>query len=231
VTHVIYANAEKDHTGAASLFKGAIYIAQQEAAGRIRAANDPGRPVPQVTFSTAYTLRLGDQRLELRYNGNNHAPGNIFIYAPQQKALMLIDVVIPGFAPDIHLNSAEDVPGFLAAHDQILAYDFQTFVGGNWNRNGTRADVELVRAYVQDLKQDALLAVQNVDFVKVAQGVNFGNGDPSKVVKAYFEALIDACAKSNLPKWVGKLGGVDVAIRENCQSMTFAHILDFGDQP
>lgn len=220
VTHVIYANADKDHVGAASVFpKNAVYIAQKEAAARLRTAKDPSRPVPTVTFDTTYTLRVGDQRLELSYKGNNHAPGNIFIYAPEQKALMLVAVAIPGFAPDIHLNSAEDVPGFLAAHDQILAYNFQTFVGGNWNRVGNRADVQLVRDYVYDLKADAQRAVQTVDFVREASKVNFGNGDPTVAVKAYFDALINACAKSNVSKWVGKLGGVDVSIRENCQSM------------
>ncbi len=217
VTHFIYTHAEADHVGAAALFEGATYIAQEEAAARLERASDPARPVPSLTFADNYTLTVGDQTLELRYWGNSHAPGSIFVYAPEQKALMVVNIVLPGWAPFVYLNSAEDVPGFIEAHEQILSYDFDTFVGGHWNRVGTREDVELAQAYVLDLRADALEAVKNVTFGDVAARVGFSN--PVALVKAYNEAQIDACAQRNLSKWLGRLGGVDVAIRENCHTM------------
>jgi hypothetical protein len=54
---------------------------------------------PTVTFSDKYTVRVGKQVLELSYHGNAHEPGNIFIYAPAQRVLMVVDVAFPGWMP------------------------------------------------------------------------------------------------------------------------------------
>ena len=44
-------------------------------------------------------MQLGSQHLELAYYGDSHEPGNIFIYAPEQKTLMVVDLVFPGWMP------------------------------------------------------------------------------------------------------------------------------------
>ena len=99
-------------------------------------------PVPTVTFSKNYTLTIGNQTLKLDYYGNNHLPGNILIYAPKQKVLMLVDIVFPGWVPFPDLAIAKDVAGFIKAHDIALDnYDFDKFVGGHLTRLGTRNDV------------------------------------------------------------------------------------------
>ncbi|MGH2373776.1 MAG: MBL fold metallo-hydrolase, partial [bacterium] len=59
VTHVIYSHAHGDHIGAADIFpKGVKIIAHQETADLLRRAKDPKRPVPTVTFTKTYTLRV-----------------------------------------------------------------------------------------------------------------------------------------------------------------------------
>ena len=63
----------------------AVYIAHEDAAETLSKRNDPNRPLPTVTFENTYTLEVGTQRLELAYYGPMHEPGNIFIYAPNQK--------------------------------------------------------------------------------------------------------------------------------------------------
>ncbi len=113
ITHVIYSHAHADHIGAAGMYpRNATYIAHKETAALLAGINDPNRfypygaflggaavPQPTVTFSDNYTLKVGNQILELEYKGVNHDPGNIFIYAPRQKVLMLVDVVFPGWVP------------------------------------------------------------------------------------------------------------------------------------
>src|SRR5215831_14354094 len=76
-------------------------------------------PIPAVTFTKNYTLQVGNQTLQLAYYGNNHFPGNIFIYAPKQKVLMLVDIIFPGWAPFPYLAVAKDVAGFIKAHDIV----------------------------------------------------------------------------------------------------------------
>jgi hypothetical protein len=51
---------------------------------------------------------------------------------------MLVDVVFPGWVPFAYLGLAEDVFGYVQAHDIALNYNFDTFVGGHLTRLGTR---------------------------------------------------------------------------------------------
>ena len=153
VTHVVYSHEHTDHIGAAYLFpRNAVYIAQKNTAEILFRRRDPRRPAPKVTFTDTYTLTVGDQTLVLDYKGVNHEAGNIFIYAPKQKVLMLVDVVYPGWMPYKNLGIAEDIPGYIQAHDDALRYDFDTLVAGHVDRLGTRTDVESSLEFVNDLK-------------------------------------------------------------------------------
>src|SRR5215813_10343132 len=109
ITHVVYSHEHTDHIGAAYLFpKTAVYIAQKKTAEILERRKDPRRPVPTQTFDDSYTLTVGDQTIQLDYKGVNDETGNIFIYAPKQKVLMLVDVVYPGWMPYKNLRIAED---------------------------------------------------------------------------------------------------------------------------
>ncbi len=98
-----------------------------------------------------------------------HEPGNIFIYAPQQKVLMVVDVIFPGWTPFIDLAMAQDVPAFLAAHDKILEYDFGTYVGGHLTRLGTTEDVKIQKEYFQEIEENGAIANQKVSFMEIGQ--------------------------------------------------------------
>ena len=107
-------------------------------------------PIPTITFAKNYTLEIGNETLKLDYYGNNHFPGNIFIYAPKQKVLMLVDVIFPGWVPFPYLALAKDTAGFIKAHDIALNnYDFDTLVGGHLTRLGTRNDVIVQRIFIR----------------------------------------------------------------------------------
>jgi glyoxylase-like metal-dependent hydrolase (beta-lactamase superfamily II) len=166
LTHLIYSHSHIDHIGAAAQFpKDITIIAHKLTAETLKIRNDPTRPVPTITFEEKYTLQVGNQTLELEYHGPIHDPGNIFIYAPQQKVLMLVDIVFPGWVPFKDLALAEDVPFFLYGHDKILEYDFETYIGGHLTRLGTRADVEIQKEYFDDIQKNALAANLQVDFM------------------------------------------------------------------
>ena len=218
VTHIVYSHFHVDHIGAAYLLpRTATVIAHAATAAYLRRDKDPHRPVPTVTFTERYTLRVGDQILQLSYKGENQVEGNIFIYALRQKVLMLVDVVFPGWVPFDYLAGSIDVPGYLAAYDQTLAYPFDTFVGGHLTRLGTRQDVLTGREYLLDLKANTAAALQTVDFGAVIKKVGYGN--PYAVGKTYFDTVIDMAAAATLAKWQGRLGGADVFTRDNCYAM------------
>jgi glyoxylase-like metal-dependent hydrolase (beta-lactamase superfamily II) len=97
VTHVVYSHAHADHIGGAFLFGPKVTVVAHRMTREILGATpDPNRPLPKVVFDDDLKLKVGNQTLLLSYKGLNHQPGNIFIYAPAQKVLMLVDIVYPG---------------------------------------------------------------------------------------------------------------------------------------
>jgi glyoxylase-like metal-dependent hydrolase (beta-lactamase superfamily II) len=195
----------------------AMVIGHAATAAYLRRDNDPHRPVPAMTFTDRYTLRVGDQVLQLSYKGENHTAGNIFIYAPRQKVLMLVDVIFPGWVPFDYLAIAVDVPGYIAAYEQTLAYPFTTFVGGHLTRLGTRQDVLTGQEYMEDLKVNTAAALQTVQLGAIASKVGYGN--IYALAKTYYDSVVDRTAAAMLAKWQGRLGGADVFTRDNCYSM------------
>ena len=240
ITHVIYSHHHADHISGAGMYpEDATYIAQAETAARLeeRGADDEAQelpfgvlvgggpvPLPTVTFTDSYTLEVGSQTLELAYFGGNHSHGNTFIYAPAQKVLMVVDVVEPGWSPYRYLAASEDVPGYFAAHDQILAYDFDVYIGGHLARYGTREDVELQKEYLLDMRANALTALQTTDFMAIGAQTGFEN--PWLLFDVYFDALTQTCADLTIEKWGGVLAGVDVNTKGHCDKIVGSLRLD-----
>jgi len=176
VTHFVYSHHHADHVGGAGVIpSGATFIAQEQTAKLLQRSADRNRPVPTVTFVDTYTLKVGAQTLVLDYKGVNHDPGNIFIYAPNQRVLMLVDVVFPGWVPFNYLAGTTDVPGYFAAHDQALGYDFDTFIGGHVGRLGTRDDLMIAKDYLHDLQAGAASALQAYDPSTILQTTDAAN--------------------------------------------------------
>jgi glyoxylase-like metal-dependent hydrolase (beta-lactamase superfamily II) len=227
ITYVIYSHYHIDHIGAAAgIFpKNATFIAQQETAAELQRAKSVAKnasmvpPIPTVTFTKNYTLQIGNQTLKLDYYGVNHLPGNIFIYAPNQKVLMLVDIIFPGWVPFPYLAIAKDTAGFIKAHDIALNnYDFDTIVAGHLTRLGTRNDVVIQKQFVSDLEKAAGKANQEVLFSKVASQVGrFGN--PWLIFSKYIDAVNEDCVNDMLPKWENRLGGAQQFMSTHCFTM------------
>jgi len=226
ITYVIYSHAHIDHIGAAGMFpKNATFIAQQETAAELQRAKSVAKnasmvpPIPTITFSKNYTLQIGNQTLKLDYYGVNHLPGNIFIYAPKQKVLMLVDIIFPGWVPFPYLAIAKDVAGFIKAHDIALNnYDFDTIVAGHLTRLGTRNDVIVQKEFVSDLEKAAAKANQEVLFSKIASQVGrFDN--PWLIFSKYIDAINENCVNGMLSKWENRLGGAQQFMSTHCFTM------------
>ncbi len=226
ISYVIYSHAHLDHIGAASIFpKNATFIAQQETAAELQRAKSAAKngtmvpPIPTVTFNKNYTLQIGNQSLKLDYYGVNHLSGNIFIYAPKQKTLMLVDVIFPGWVPFPYLAIAKDVAGFINAHDIALNnYNFDTIVAGHLTRLGTRNDVMIQKEFVSDLEKAAGKANQEVLFSKVASQVGRFD-DPWLIFSKYIDAVNENCVNNMLPQWENMLGGAQQFMSTHCFTM------------
>lgn len=233
ITHVIYSHAHLDHIGAAGIFpKNATYVAHQATGLELQRAMSLASntsavpPVPTITFPNNYTLQVGNQTLNLDYYGDNHMPGNLFIYAPNQKTLMLVDIVFPGWVPFVYLALADDIAGLIKAHDIALSnYDFDTFIGGHLTRLGTRDDVVTQQEFISDLEKAAAKANSEVQFGDVAAQVG-STADTWLLFSKYIDAVDQNCVQTMLPKWESRLGGAEAFLPTHCFAMTASGRVD-----
>jgi hypothetical protein len=137
---------------------------------------------------------------------------------------MKIDIVFPGWTPFKGLAIAEDTIGYLKAHDVILSYDFDKLVSGHWGKLATRKDVEVQKQYMQDIQANAGKALQSVDFYAIANKVGYAN--TALLFETYLDAVSSECAKLTEPKWIEKLGGVDVWTKDHCYKVIMATRVD-----
>jgi glyoxylase-like metal-dependent hydrolase (beta-lactamase superfamily II) len=248
IKYVIYSHSHLDHIGAAaSIFpENATYIAHEKVAEELQRAHQELQasaavgnnntqfppmqlpafnvsrlpPIPTETFAQNYTLQAGNQTLDLNYYGNNHEEGNIFIYAPAQRTLMLVDIIFPGWVPFPDLALAEDVFGYIEAHDIALNnYDFDTFVGGHLTRLGTREDVQIQREFITDLINASIEANSNVTFGEIMQKVGGPTNNVWAIFKTYLDTVAEQCANEMLPKWQPRLGGAQEFMFSHCWTM------------
>jgi glyoxylase-like metal-dependent hydrolase (beta-lactamase superfamily II) len=221
ITHLIYSHAHKDHIGAANLFQNVTRIAHNETARVLNERNDPNRPVPDMNFTREMNLPIGDQVLQLLYPGPYHQQGNIFVYLPEHKVLMAVDHVVPGGVPWKHLTNTPDVPALINSIDQALALDFDVFVPGH-GQTGTKQDTLVQQEYVADLRENAMAAINEVNFTEATRGINGSNA----MTEAYFNALTNSCANKIDSEWQGKLQGVGVWTDEHCERMIISTRVD-----
>ena len=218
ITHVIYSHSHIDHIGGVKTLGGhPAIIAHEETRRLLERAADPNRPLPTVTFADRYTLKVGKQVLELSYHGNGHQPGNIFISAPAQRVLMVVDVVFPGWMPWRRFAVAKDIQGVFAQLEEIRKADWDTIVGGHVTRTGTHADVDLQAEFYSDLKQAAAAALASTP---VGEGFNpLDKGNPWALFDDYIDRVSLQCVNRLTPKWSGKLAAFDVWIWDQCYAM------------
>jgi glyoxylase-like metal-dependent hydrolase (beta-lactamase superfamily II) len=221
ITHLIYSHAHKDHIGAANLFENVTIIAHNETAKILNERNDPDRPMPDRNFTREMNLQLGDQVLQLLYPGPYHQQGNTFVYLPEHKVLMTVDHVVPGGVPWKLLSVTPDVPAFIKSIDQALALDFDVFVPGH-GQTGARQDILVQQEYVADLRENAMAALNEINFTEATRGVNGSNA----MTEAYFNALTKSCADKIDAKWQGILEGIGVWTDEHCERMLISIRVD-----
>ena len=226
VTHIVYSHHHADHLGASSLFGGdVVRVGHVETKRLLARDNDPTRPVPDLTFATHRTLRVGGERIELAWHGTNHTPDNIYVHFPDHDTLMLVDVNLPGWVPFANFNISEDVPGTIAVPGKALAYPWKHFIGGHMGRLGTRDDMIVYQQYVTDIIDNVKKALVTVDptpfFTKYGNNV-------WAAVKTYQDAQVNYAAAPVIQKYTGVLAAADVYAASTAFILLESIRLDLG---
>src|SRR6266403_4847219 len=109
ITHLVYSHHHADHIGASSLFDRRVTrIGHEDTRRLLLRDDDPTRPANEETFQDSRSLEIGGERIVLAWHGANHSPDNIIIHLPDHDALMLVDVVNPGWVPVCQSNLIGD---------------------------------------------------------------------------------------------------------------------------
>jgi glyoxylase-like metal-dependent hydrolase (beta-lactamase superfamily II) len=208
VTHLIYSHHHADHAGASSLFgRNITRIGHEETRRLLLRDDDPARPAPEETFEDRCTLEIGGERIKLAWHGSNHSPDNIFIHLPDHDALILVDIVTPGWAPVCQSNVTEDVPGYIEAAATALTYPWKHFIGGHMGRLGTRDDVATHRQYMADIADSSRKALDTVD--PTPYFLKYGD-NTCAALRGYLDAITAAAAAPVIEKYTRVLAAADV---------------------
>ncbi len=226
VNYLVYSHHHSDHVGAASLFdKNVTRIGHEETRNLLLRDDDPARPPNEETFQDRRTLEIGGERIDLAWFGANHSPDNIIIHLPDHDALMLIDIVNPGWAPVFQSNLTEDIPGYLEAPANALAYPWKHFIGGHLGRLGTRDDLTLHQQYMADIAESSRKAIDTVDYTPYFAKYP---DNPWAAFRGGLEETIATAAAPVIEKYTGVLAAADVFTESTTFQVLQSIRLDLG---
>jgi len=226
VNYLVYSHHHADHVGAASLFdKSVTRIGHEETRSLLLRDNDPARPPNEETFQDRRTLEIGGERIDLSWFGANHSPDNIIIHLPDHDALMLIDIVNPGWAPVFQSNLTEDIPGYLEAPAKALEYPWTHFIGGHLGRLGTRDDLALHQQYMADIAESSRKAIDTVDYTRYFAKYP---DNPWAAFRGGLEETVATAAAPVIEKYTGVLAAADVFTESTTFQVLQSIRLDLG---
>jgi glyoxylase-like metal-dependent hydrolase (beta-lactamase superfamily II) len=226
VTHLVHSHHHADHASGSGLFgRDVVRVGHSETRRLLAGYDDPNRPAPDVTFDDRYTLQVGGERIELAWRGTNHAADNIYIHLPDHDALMLVDVVLPGWVPIYNINVSTDIQGFLDAPGVALSYPWRHYIGGHLGRLGTRDDVVLHQQYFADMTESVHAALAGVDPTPFF--MRYG-ANTWAAVKTYVDAVTEQAATEVTAKYTGVLAAADVFTTSSTLALVESMRLDLG---
>ena len=209
VTHLIYTHIHKDHIGSASLFPDdTVYISHIDTAEHLIMKQDHQRPIPTISFDDKYILNVGDQVLELSYIGPFHSKGDIIVYSPAHKVIMVVDLFHPNAAPWQYFGITRDMSEHIAAHDKLLAMDWDVMISGHEPILATPEHLQFNKDFTLAVLDNAVTAIQTTQ--------------PSA---NYFGDLAEKCADLTLEQY-SDLKDIEVYPVENCVTMIFYAMID-----
>jgi glyoxylase-like metal-dependent hydrolase (beta-lactamase superfamily II) len=208
INYLIYSHHHSDHVGASSLFgMNVTRIGHEETRRLLLRDDDPSKPPNEETFQDRRTLDIGGERIDLAWHGANHSPDNIIIHLPDHDTLMMVDIVNPGWAPVYVSNLTEDIPGYLEAPANALAYSWKHYIGGHVGRLGTRDDVKLHQQYMTDISESSKKAIDAVDPRRY-----YAHYRENKwaAAKGHLDETTRLAAAPVIEKYTGVLAGADI---------------------
>jgi glyoxylase-like metal-dependent hydrolase (beta-lactamase superfamily II) len=217
---LIYSHIHRDHIGGSSAFRDirALEIVScSSVAEFLREQKDSNRLLPTATFESQDKITLGGKTIELSRHFYHSNEGDLFIYVPDARFMMAIDCITPGYAPFSGFDLTTSFDQYLKLFDQLAAYEFTTFVGGHLTQTGTKEDVGIAKEFALDVyrtvKRIHNSMDQNAIVAEAAKTIGYDN--KFLLFKVILDRVTDQAVAELQPRWINRLAGVDVWLRDN----------------
>jgi len=220
---LIYSHAHKDHIGGSAAFKNIKdlkIVALDTVSDFLTEMRDPNRLLPNVTFKTGKTFTLGGKTVELTRHDYHSNEGDLFIYVPDAKFLMAIDSVTAGYAPFQGFDISTNFHQYVKVFDKLLAYKFDTFVGGHLTSIGARQDVEITKEFTMDVYNTVKRIHNSTDSAAATSEAlkAIGTDNEFLLFKVLLDKVTHAAVKELQPRWINRLAGVDVWLESHVRT-------------
>jgi hypothetical protein len=208
VKMLIYSYGDLGRIGSAYLFSDNVrVVAHRETAEFIRSFGDSNIPKPSISFGKSYSLEFGGLRVDLKYPIREGGKGKVIVYFPDQKVLMYTDVATPKTAPPKTLK-ASNIFKRAKGLKEVLRYDFESYISGNYYRPGDKTEAKEVLNYYYATKSANKKALQST----------------ASKDKADNKSIVENCLRLLEPQWGKKLKGFKISAKEHCARWTEFHL-------
>jgi glyoxylase-like metal-dependent hydrolase (beta-lactamase superfamily II) len=216
---LVYSHGHSDHIGGAHLVArpGLEIIAEERVAAFIRQKHDGHRLNPTRTFQEEMTLRKGTRTICLKRDEFHSPEGDLIIYLPDEKVMMAVDFIAPGWVPLLDFDITANMFVYLGAFDRILAYDFDAFISGHTAEIGRRKDIEITKKYAFDVYE----TVKRVHGeINVGELLAQNRDNEQAGIKALIDQVTATAAAELKSRWLnGPMKGVDIWTESHCRAM------------
>jgi glyoxylase-like metal-dependent hydrolase (beta-lactamase superfamily II) len=216
---LIYSHGHSDHIGGAGLLEvpSLEIIAEGRVARFLADRKDGRRLAPTVTFDEHTTLRRGSRIIDLKRDEFHSPEGDLIIYLSPEKVLMVIDFIAPGWVPLLDFDITSNMFAYLGMFDRVLAYDFQSLIGGHTADIARRADVEITKRYAFDVYETVKRVHAETD---VAALLAEERDSEQAGIKRLIEQVTNRAAAEVKSRWQGgPMKGVDIWTESHCRAM------------
>ena len=233
IAKLVYSHMHVDHIGGAGLIlqqnPGIEIVAEDGVAGFLSERSDPSRPTPTTIFKKQERLTFGSMEAEMKV-GYWHSPaGDLFIYFPDKKVLMAVDMMSSGSVPYVGLDLTMNMDAYMKVFDQLLWYDFDVLVPGHHSNPSTRDDVRLVKDYVTDVYQTMKRIHESDHRALISRAAQkYGRGNTYAIARVLFDNEIAEGSKEIKDRWMKKLDNVDVWAESHCNTALVYYEWDIG---
>jgi hypothetical protein len=133
---------------------------------------------------------------------------------------MAVDCVTPGYAPFQGFDITSNFYQYMKVFDELLAYDFDTFVGGHLTSIGSRKDVVITKEFTMDVYNTVKRIHNGMDQSAITSEAAkvIGTDNEFLLFKVVLDHVTDESVKELLPRWIDRLAGVDIWLESHVRT-------------